>query len=209
MTIVEIPGSLKFDSNGLIPVIVQDRMSGDILMIAYANEEALAKTAETGIAHFWSRSRGKLWMKGETSGNTLQVVEVRTDCDRDVLVLGADPTGPACHTGTRTCFGNDAMTPSGILAEIERVIADRMAAPPEMSYTARLLAKGLDSALKKVGEEATELVIAAKGDTVDRVAEEAADLIYHLMVVLAQRKVPMAAVLEVLRTRRRGRGEKS
>jgi phosphoribosyl-AMP cyclohydrolase / phosphoribosyl-ATP pyrophosphohydrolase len=206
---VEIPGSLKFDSNGLIPVIVQDRKSGDILMVAYANEAALAKTAETGVAHFWSRSRGKLWMKGETSGNTLQVVEARTDCDRDVVVLGADSTGPACHTGMRTCFGNDAMTPAGILAEIERVIAERTEAPPEMSYTARLLAKGLDGTLEKVGEEAAELAVAARSETVERVAEESADLIYHLMVVLAQRKVPMAAVLEVLRRRRRGRQEKS
>jgi phosphoribosyl-AMP cyclohydrolase / phosphoribosyl-ATP pyrophosphohydrolase len=206
---VEIPGSLKFDGNGLIPVIIQDRTSGDILMVAYANEEALAKTAETGIAHFWSRSRGKLWMKGETSGNVLNVVESWTDCDRDVLVLSAEPAGPACHTGARTCFGNEAMTSAGILAEIERTIADRAGAPPEMSYTARLLAKGLDGTLKKIGEEATELVIAAKSESVERVAEESADLIYHLMVVLAQRQVPMAAVLEVLRRRRRGRGEKS
>ena len=206
---VEIPGSLKFDGNGLIPVVIQDHTSGDILMVAYANEDALAKTAETGIAHFWSRSRGKLWMKGETSGNVLNVTEAWTDCDRDVLVLAAEPAGPACHTGTRTCFGNEAMTSAGILAEIERTIADRMAAPPEMSYTARLLAKGLDGTLKKVGEEATEVVIAAKSESAERVAEECADLIYHLMVVLAQRQVPMAAVLEVLRRRRRGRGEKS
>ena len=204
-----MPGSLKFDANGLIPVIVQDRTSGDILMVAYANEEAVAKTAETGIAHFWSRSRGKLWMKGETSGNVLNVVEARTDCDRDVVVLAAEPSGPACHTGLRTCFGDEATTSAGILAEIERVIADRMAAPPEMSYTARLLAKGLDGTLKKIGEEATELVIAAKSESVERVAEESADLIYHLMVVLAQRQVPMAAVLEVLRRRRQGRGGKS
>jgi phosphoribosyl-ATP pyrophosphohydrolase/phosphoribosyl-AMP cyclohydrolase len=205
---VEIPGSLKFDANGLIPVIVQESDSGDILMVAYANQEALARTAETGMAHFWSRSRGKLWMKGETSGNVLNVVAARTDCDRDVLVLSAEPTGPACHTGSRTCFGDEATTHAGILAEIERVIADRMAAPPEMSYTARLLAKGLDGTLKKIGEESAELVIAAKSETVERVAEESADLIYHMMVMLAQREVPMAAVLEVLRRRRRGRGEK-
>src|SRR5687768_13043486 len=98
---VEIPGSLKLDAAGLIPVLVQDRASGDILMVGWANEEALAKTAETGIAHFWSRSRGRLWMKGETSGNVLRVVEARTDCDRDVLLLASDPAGPACHSGAR------------------------------------------------------------------------------------------------------------
>jgi phosphoribosyl-ATP pyrophosphohydrolase/phosphoribosyl-AMP cyclohydrolase len=206
---VEIPGSLKFDGNGLIPVIIQERSSGDILMIAWANEQALAKTAETGIAHFWSRSRGKLWMKGETSGNVIHVVEARTDCDRDVLVLATEPAGPACHTGTRTCFGDEAMTSAGILAELERVIASRAQAMPETSYTARLLAQGLDGTLKKVGEEAAEVVKAAKEESVERLAEESADLIYHLMVVLAQRQVPMAAVLEVLRRRRRGRREQS
>lgn len=206
---VQIPGSLKFDGNGLIPVIAHDRASGDILMVAYANELALAKTAETGIAHFWSRSRGKLWMKGETSGHVLKVAAAHTDCDRDVLVVVVDPVGPACHNGTRTCFGDEAMTSAGVLAELERVVAERGAASPETSYTARLLAKGLDATLKKIGEEATEVVIAAKGESAERLAEESADLLYHLMVVLAQRKVPMADVLEVLRRRRRSAGEKS
>jgi len=206
---VEIPGSLKLDASGLIPVIVQDHASGDVLMVAYANEQALARTAETGIATFWSRSRGKLWVKGETSGNTLRVRQARTDCDRDVLVLEAEPAGPACHNGTRTCFGDESMTAAGVLAELERVIVARKGASPDSSYTARLLAKGLDGALKKIGEEATEVVLAAKGESDERLAEESADLLYHLMVVLAQRQVPMAAVLEVLERRRRGRGEKS
>lgn len=206
---VEIPGSLKMDANGLIPVIVQDRASGDILMVAYANEQALARTAETGVATFWSRSRGQLWMKGETSGNTLRVLRARTDCDRDVLVLEAEPAGPACHTGNRTCFGDEAMSAAGMLAEVERVIADRQGAFADTSYTARLLAKGLDGALKKIGEEATEVVLAAKGESDERLAEEAADLVYHLMVVLAQRRVPITAVLDVLERRRRGRGGKS
>jgi phosphoribosyl-AMP cyclohydrolase / phosphoribosyl-ATP pyrophosphohydrolase len=201
---VEVPTSLKTDGGGLVPVVVQDHASGDVLMVAYANDEALAKTAETGIAHFWSRSRGKLWMKGESSGNVLRVREARTDCDRDVLLLAVEPAGPTCHTGERTCFGEEAITEAGVLAELQRAIADRAAAPPEMSYTARLMAKGLDGALKKIGEEATEVVLAAKGESDERLAEESADLLYHLMVVLAQRKVPIESVLEVLRRRRRG-----
>jgi phosphoribosyl-ATP pyrophosphohydrolase/phosphoribosyl-AMP cyclohydrolase len=201
---VEVPTSLKTDDAGLVPVVVQDHASGDVLMVAYANDLALAKTAETGIAHFWSRSRGKLWMKGESSGNVLRVREARTDCDRDVLLLAVEPAGPTCHTGERTCFGEEAITEAGVLAELQRTIADRAAAPPEMSYTARLMAKGLDAALKKIGEEATEVVLAAKGESDTRLAEESADLLYHLLVVLAQRKVRIESVLEVLRRRRRG-----
>ena len=109
-----VPGDLAFDSNGLIPVVVQDRASGDVLMVAWANGEALERTAETGLAHFWSRSRGELWRKGETSGNGLRVVEARADCDRDTLLLVVDPEGPACHTGARTCFGNESPTAAGI-----------------------------------------------------------------------------------------------
>jgi phosphoribosyl-ATP pyrophosphohydrolase/phosphoribosyl-AMP cyclohydrolase len=201
---VEVPGSLKTDASGLVPVVVQDQASGDVLMVGYANEEALARTAETGIAHFWSRSRGKLWMKGESSGNVLRVREARTDCDRDVLLLAVEPAGPTCHTGERTCFGNDALTDAGVLGELQRAIAERAAAPPEVSYTARLMAKGPDAALKKIGEEATEVLLAAKGESDARLAEESADLLYHLMVVLAQRRVPIESVLDVLRRRRRG-----
>jgi phosphoribosyl-ATP pyrophosphohydrolase/phosphoribosyl-AMP cyclohydrolase len=203
---VEVPQSLKVDGAGLVPVVVQDRVSGDVLMVAWANDEALKLTAETGIAHFWSRSRGKLWKKGETSGNMLTVTEARTDCDRDVLLLVVEPAGPACHEGTRTCFGDTTATAAGMLAELQRVIRDRVSAPGEVSYTARLLAKGPDGALKKVGEEATEVILAAKGESRERLAEESADLLYHLLVVLAQREVPVEAVLDVLRARRKGRG---
>jgi phosphoribosyl-ATP pyrophosphohydrolase/phosphoribosyl-AMP cyclohydrolase len=201
---VAVPGSLKTDGAGLVPVIVQDHASGDILMVAYANEEALARTAQTGVAHFWSRSRGKLWMKGETSGHVLRVREARTDCDRDVLVLAVDPAGPTCHTGSRTCFGEDSMTGAGVLGELQRVIAERASSSPEASYTARLLAQGPEGAARKVVEEAAEVVAAAAGDRAERLAEESADLLYHLMVVLAQRKVPIESVLDVLRRRRRG-----
>jgi phosphoribosyl-ATP pyrophosphohydrolase/phosphoribosyl-AMP cyclohydrolase len=200
---VAVPGSLAFDAAGLLPVVVQEAGSGDVLMVAWTNREALARTAETGLAHFWSRSRAALWRKGETSGHQMRVREVRTDCDRDALLMVVDPTGPACHTGSRTCFGEDGATAAGILAELERVIASRVGADPASSYTARLLGAGPDQVLKKIGEEATEVVLAAKSESDERLAEEAADLLYHLMVALAQRGVPFTRALDVLRERRR------
>jgi phosphoribosyl-ATP pyrophosphohydrolase/phosphoribosyl-AMP cyclohydrolase len=202
---VSVPGELAYDAAGLVPVVVQDRKSGDVLMLAYANAEAVSRTAETGLAHFWSRSRKALWRKGETSGHGLRVREVRTDCDRDTLLMVVDPEGPACHTGSRTCFGENGPALSGVLGELQRVIAERAAAPPEGSYTARLLAKGPDHVLKKIGEEATEVVLAAKGDTDERLAEEAADLLYHLLVALRQRGVGFERVLETLQARRAGK----
>ena len=198
-----LPDALAYDAAGLIPVVVQDAASGDVLMVAYANREALDLTARTGLAHFWSRSRGALWRKGETSGNEMRVREVRADCDRDALLMVVDPAGPACHTGTRTCFGDDTPTSAGIMAELGRVIASRASASPDSSYTARLLAKGPDHVLKKIGEEATEVVLAAKSESDERLAEEAADLLYHLTVAMAQRRVPFARALDVLRARRR------
>jgi phosphoribosyl-ATP pyrophosphohydrolase/phosphoribosyl-AMP cyclohydrolase len=194
---------LKYDDKGLVAVIIQDRASGDVLMLGYANEEAMRLTAETGIAHFWSRSRGKLWKKGESSGNFLHVREARTDCDRDAVLLVCDPVGPTCHTGSRTCFGDDTATAAGVLEELARVIETRRGASPESSYTAKLLGQGIDKSLKKIGEESTEVVLAAKGESDQRLAEESADLLYHLAVVLAHRKVPVDAVLEVLRSRRK------
>jgi phosphoribosyl-ATP pyrophosphohydrolase/phosphoribosyl-AMP cyclohydrolase len=198
-----VPDALAYDPAGLVPVVVQDAASGDVLMVAWANREALDRTAQTGLAHFWSRSRGALWRKGETSGNEMRVREVRADCDRDAVLMVVDPAGPACHTGTRTCFGDDTPTAAGIMAELGRVIAARASASPAGSYTARLLAKGPDHVLKKIGEEATEVVLAAKSESDERLAEEAADLLYHLTVALAQRRVPFARALEVLRARRR------
>ena len=204
MSAVAVPEGLVFGADGLIPAVVQDRASGDVLMVAYANAEALAKTASTGQAHFWSRSRKALWRKGETSGNTLAVASMRKDCDGDAVLMSVDPAGPTCHTGSRTCFGDEAVTLAGGLGELERVIAGRATADPSASYTARLLGRGLDHTLKKVGEEATEVVLAAKGESDERLAEECADLVYHLMVVLAHRRLPLARVLEVLAARRTG-----
>ena len=203
MNAVAVPEGLVFGPDGLIPTVVQERSSGDVLMVAFANAEALALTARTGQAHFWSRSRRALWRKGETSGNTLAVTSMRGDCDGDTVLMTVDPAGRACHTGSRTCFGSEPATLAGGLGELERVIAGRAQADPSASYTARLLARGLDHTLKKVGEEATEVVLAAKGESDQRLAEECADLVYHLMVVLAQRRVPLARVLDVLAARRR------
>ena len=200
-----IPDELRFDEQGLIPVVVQDRPSGDVLMVAYANAEALALTAESGVAHFFSRSRAKLWRKGETSGNSLCVREVRTDCDRDALLMVVDPEGPACHTGARTCFGETTPTGAGMLEELRRVIASRREQAPPGSYTAKLLAKGLDHTLEKIGEESAEVVIAAKSESNERLAEESADLLFHLLVALEQRGVRAGQVLDVLRRRRGGR----
>jgi phosphoribosyl-ATP pyrophosphohydrolase/phosphoribosyl-AMP cyclohydrolase len=203
--VILMPEGLAFDADGLVPVVVQDRPSGDVLMVAWANAEALERTAQTGLAHFWSRSRRSLWRKGETSGNGLRVVEARADCDRDTLLLVVEPEGPACHTGARTCFGETSPTAAGMLEELARVVAERAAAPPEESYTARLLSKGPDQVLKKIGEEATEVVLAGRGESDERLAEEVADLLYHLLVALRLRGLPLARVMDELRRRRSGR----
>jgi phosphoribosyl-ATP pyrophosphohydrolase/phosphoribosyl-AMP cyclohydrolase len=197
-----VPEGVRFDEKGLVPVVVQDYASGDVLMVAWATAEALDLTARTGYAHFWSRSRSALWKKGETSGHVLRARELRRDCDGDTLLLVADPEGPACHTEARTCFGDATPTAAGIVEELAGVIASRGREKPEGSYTARLMAKGLDHSLKKVGEEATEVVIAAKGESDQRLAEESADLLFHVLVVLEQRGVRPAVVLDVLRARR-------
>lgn len=199
---IAMPEGLVFDASGLLPVIAQDRDSGDVLMLAWANAEAVARTAETGLAHFWSRSRKALWQKGETSGNALRVVEARADCDNDALLLVVEPAGPACHTGTRTCFGETSATAAGMPFELARVVRERAQAKPEESYTARLLAKGQAAVLKKIGEEATEVVLAAAAESDTRLAEESADLLFHLLVALHQRGVPLSRVMEELRRRR-------
>jgi len=206
---IPIPDGLVFDASGLLPVVAQDRASGDVLMVAWANAEALERTAATGIAHFWSRSRKALWKKGETSGHELRVVEARADCDRDTLLLVVEPTGPACHTGARTCFGEPSPTAAGMLEELARVVAERAQAPAGESYTARLLAKGPDQVLKKIGEEATEVVLAARVQSDERLAEESADLLYHLLVALHQRHLPLARVMDELRRRMSPRGASS
>lgn len=176
------PSTLKYDDRGLLPVVVQDAGSGAVLMLAFANREAVELTLSTGEAHFWSRSRQSLWRKGETSGNTLRVVDATADCDGDALLVRALPAGPACHRGTRTCFEpNPARLELGWLAS---VLEERRSADPATSYTARLLRSGIERIAQKVGEEGVETAIAAVAGRGDRVASEAADLLYHLLVLL-------------------------
>jgi phosphoribosyl-ATP pyrophosphohydrolase/phosphoribosyl-AMP cyclohydrolase len=201
---LEVPRDVAFDERGLVPVIVQDDRSGDVLMLAYGNAESLQASARTGEAHFWSRSRRKQWKKGESSGHVLRLRAIRSDCDGDAVLFVVDPVPPTCHTGKRTCFGDEPATAAGVLADVERVVEDRVRRPVQGSYTNRLLDDPGDLALKKLGEEATEVVLAAKGETVERLAEEAADLLYHLVVALRRRGVELRAACDVLR-RRRGR----
>jgi phosphoribosyl-ATP pyrophosphohydrolase/phosphoribosyl-AMP cyclohydrolase len=198
--------ALRFDDRGLIPVIVQDVGSGAVLMMAYANRKAVEKTLATGQAHFWSRSRQALWRKGETSGNTLEVVEVTADCDGDALLVRARPAGPVCHRGTRSCFEpNPARLELGWLAA---VLESRRGADPETSYTARLLAHGIERIAQKVGEEGVETAIAAvalsaqsQGENGERrkaLVGEAADLLYHLLVLLQASGIDLSEVKDEL-----------
>ncbi len=256
---------IAFDERGLVPVVVQDAASGQVLMVAWMNEEALRLTLETGHAHFWSRSRRELWHKGATSGNVMHVRDMRVDCDADTLLLQVDPAGPACHTGERSCFfrplvaapkgaTTNGIAPSGdpplvvapsgasrplvvapkgattngiapsddpplvvapsgasrrdaqdssVLHTLFATILDRQANPSPGSYTARLLEAGEDEILKKVGEEAMEVILAAKGQGDERLVAEVADLLYHLLVLLAARGLTLADIeTELLRRRR-------
>lgn len=196
--------SPRFDSEtGLIPAIVQDANSGRVLMLGYMSPEALEKTRETGLVTFFSRERGRLWTKGETSGNTLELVEVRADCDGDALLVRAIPHGPTCHTGQTSCFGDAETVPLGeVLAELFRVIEARKAERPEDSYTARLLDAGLPEIGRKVAEEAVEVAMEAAGGGA-RAVEESADLLYHLLVLLSALEREPGEVAHVLRARRR------
>jgi phosphoribosyl-ATP pyrophosphohydrolase/phosphoribosyl-AMP cyclohydrolase len=196
---------IAYDERGLVPCIVQDWRTGEVLTLAYANEEAVARTRETGELHLWSRSRDELWHKGATSGNVQRVKALRLDCDGDALLALVEPAGPACHTGARTCFHNgdiDAHAPHEALPALERTLADRDRDRPEGSYTAQLLA---DPPLigAKVREEAEEVARAAAGESDERVDNEAADVLYHLTVLLHSRGRTLADVAEVLDARRR------
>jgi phosphoribosyl-AMP cyclohydrolase / phosphoribosyl-ATP pyrophosphohydrolase len=188
----------------LIPLIVQDADTGRVLMLAYADDEAVRRTRETGEAWFWSRSRNELWHKGATSGNVQRVKALRYDCDEDAWLALVEPAGPACHTGERTCFyrGDMELQPAEVLPALERVIAERHAADPGESYTAALLAEPSRIG-KKVEEEAEEVARAAREETDERVAEEAADVLYHLSVLLAARGLSLSDAYEVLDGRRR------
>jgi phosphoribosyl-AMP cyclohydrolase / phosphoribosyl-ATP pyrophosphohydrolase len=207
----------RFDADGLVPAIVQDVVDGRVLMLAYMDAEALAATIETGDVHFHSRSRGRLWRKGETSGNVLRLVDLSIDCDGDALLVAADRAGPTCHRGTRSCFDRDdapaerATQGFAWLETLWSTIASRAAERPAGSYTTSLLDGGVDATGRKVTEEATELLLAAKDDatasteaTREALAGEAADLLYHALVLLAERDLPPAAVIDTLRSRHTG-----
>jgi phosphoribosyl-AMP cyclohydrolase / phosphoribosyl-ATP pyrophosphohydrolase len=196
---------IAYDERGLVPVVVQDWRTGEVLTLAYANAEAVARTRDTGELHLWSRSRDELWHKGATSGNTQAVRAIRYDCDGDALLALVEPAGPACHTGERTCFHRGELAPPApheVLPGLERTIADRETAAPESSYTARLLADPPHIG-EKVREEAEEVTRAARDETDERVAEEAADVLYHLAVLLRARGLELADAEEVLGGRRR------
>ncbi len=199
------PSDVNFDAAGLVPCVVQDWNSGEVLTLAYMNADALALTQQTGEMHFYSRSRQELWHKGASSGNVQQLKGLRYDCDADALVALVEPSGPACHTGQRTCFYRGDVTPQApfeVLPELERTIAARRQQKPDGSYTARLLA---DPTMigEKVQEEAEEVVRAAREETDERVANEAADVLYHLSVLLASRSLTLADAGRVLDERRR------
>lgn len=206
--------SIRFDENGLVPVVAQDVHTGDVLTLAYADREAVEKTLASGEAHYYSRSRQELWRKGATSGNTQGVSEVRLDCDADALLYRVEARGPACHTGERTCFFTtvagegvgvavgETEDGEGFGTTVERLaetIARRHEEMPEESYTAALIRRGPERVAQKVGEEAVEVVIAALRE--DRVAEETADLVYHLLVLLEERGVGIGEVARVLNDR--------
>jgi phosphoribosyl-AMP cyclohydrolase / phosphoribosyl-ATP pyrophosphohydrolase len=200
---------IKFDEKGLVPAIVQDAQSKEVLTLAYMNEESLKKSLETGETWFYSRSRQELWHKGATSGNTQRIVDIRYDCDKDALLVLVEPAGPACHTGSYSCFAkrineqpadllNDRFA---IINQLEQIIAEREVERPEGAYTTYLFEKGIDKILKKVGEEAAEVIIAAKNRNHDELKWEVADLLYHLLVLLREQKLPLDAVLQVLTER--------
>jgi phosphoribosyl-ATP pyrophosphohydrolase/phosphoribosyl-AMP cyclohydrolase len=194
---------IAFDDRGLAPCVIQDWASGEVLTLAYMNAEALARTRETGELHLWSRSRNELWHKGATSGHTQAVKALRFDCDLDAVLALVEPAGPACHTGERTCFHNGDLTamPHEVLPGLERTIAQRAVEAPEGSYTAELLADPGHIG-EKVREEAEEVARAAREESDERVAEEAADVLYHLAVLLRSRGLTLADAEEVLLARR-------
>jgi phosphoribosyl-ATP pyrophosphohydrolase/phosphoribosyl-AMP cyclohydrolase len=219
------PEDVRFDERGLVPAIVQDSRTREVLTLAYMNEESLRRTLAEGETWFWSRSRAELWHKGATSGNTQRVVAVRLDCDTDALVVLVEPRGPACHTGATSCFHREVegvktenaqvnaragAADEGIGAVLETlygVIESRRREMPEGSYTTYLFEKGLNKILKKVGEESAETIIAAKDDDIDALNSETADLVYHLLVLMVERGLTLKALALELARRRAGKGK--
>lgn len=204
---------IRFDEQGLIPAIVQDLQSKEVLMMAYMNKASLEKTLQTGETWFWSRSRSELWHKGATSGNTQTVHSIELDCDGDTLLINVIPAGPACHKGSYSCFttslygkkkADETQTSFqrfDIINHLENIIAEREAERPEGSYTTYLFDEGIDKILKKVGEEASEVIIASKNHNHDELRYETADLLFHLLVLLREEKLPLDEVMEELRSR--------
>ncbi|MEX2569851.1 MAG: bifunctional phosphoribosyl-AMP cyclohydrolase/phosphoribosyl-ATP diphosphatase HisIE [Gemmatimonadota bacterium] len=197
---------IHFNDAGLVPVVAQEASTGDLLMLAYANRAALEATLSSGQAHYWSRSRSRLWRKGETSGNVQGIVEIRVDCDGDAILYRVRQQGPACHTLEESCFHRAVVgdelaraDPAGhILARVARVVDQRESDRPEGSYTTYLFEQGLDKILKKVGEETTEVVVAAKNADPDELAAETADLLFHVLVMLRERNLPVDRVWKEL-----------
>ncbi|WLR50516.1 bifunctional phosphoribosyl-AMP cyclohydrolase/phosphoribosyl-ATP diphosphatase HisIE [Bacillus tianshenii] len=200
---------IKFDKQGLVPAIVQDAASKEVLTLAYMNKESLQKSLDTLETWFWSRSRQELWHKGATSGNTQTITDIRWDCDKDALLVFVDPAGPACHKGTYSCFSESLLEKKvapkadrfAILTQLEEIIAKREAERPEGAYTTYLFEEGVDKILKKVGEEASEVIIAAKNRDKEELKWESADLLYHLLVLLREQQLPLDEVLNVLEER--------
>jgi phosphoribosyl-AMP cyclohydrolase / phosphoribosyl-ATP pyrophosphohydrolase len=201
--------NIRFDEKGLVPAIVQDAETKEVLTLAYMNQESLTKTLETGETWFYSRSRQELWHKGATSGNTQTVISVKYDCDQDAVLVQVKPKGPACHTGAVSCFTEGVVTERAatsladyqILHSLEKLIIEREQERPEGAYTTYLFEKGVDKILKKVGEEASEVIIAAKNRDKEELKWEAADLLYHLQVLLVEQGLPFKEVLKTLEER--------
>lgn len=189
-------------SDNLVPAIIQDAETNKVLMLGYMNRESLARTNESGKVTFFSRSRQKLWTKGETSGNFLEVKEIFVDCDGDTILIKAIPSGAICHTGADTCF-DEKNAPENFLFELEKIIQARRKNPLEDSYTSKLFAKGINKIAQKVGEEAVELVIEAKDDNADLFKNEAADLLYHLLILLCAKELNLKDIVETLEKRRK------
>ena len=187
-------------ADGLVPAIVQDAATGVVLMLGFMNTEALEKTVQSGLVTFYSRSKQRLWTKGETSSNYLHVTSIKTDCDHDTILIKAKPDGPVCHTGSDTCFNEENISQS-FLSELEKIIADRKENPVEGSYTSSLFAKGINAMAQKVGEEAVELVIEAKDNDAGKFKNEAADLLFHYLILLKAKGFILGDIITVLRER--------
>lgn len=195
---------IDFDKgNGLVPTIIQNAQTEQVLMLGYMNEEALSQTIESGKVTFYSRSKKRLWTKGETSGNELLVSEIRVDCDNDTLLIKVNPKGPVCHTGSDTCFNEQSS--KGFLYQLEATISERIVAQDSDSYTSKMFKKGINKMAQKVGEEAVELVIEAKDDNLDLFENEAADLLYHFLLLLRAKNSELENIERILKERHRNK----